>query len=467
MKTTKTQNRCNCKARTRPITFMLALLLFFSGMKAQVTIGDLTEPKEFSALEIVSPEGTGGMRLPQLTTAQRQQLEGSDAFILAKTGKAKGLTIFNTTTNCVETWNGAEWISMCAQLKFSPNYNVNSGTTELNLKGVFVKGTGDDKKRGTDVVHSSMAVGVFRYTNGVEQSYPGLDYTDDNSGVKVTIPPTILVNGSGELTVSVEGKVSPDYAGKAFDIPVTVIISGVKHQLYVRVNAGCGAYTKAKTIPSLDGDLAWLQFQCFNLGANTNLSNPFQYITGNADGSGGTLGYLYQWGRRTDGHQLRTSTTTDIKSASIIPNHSNFITFNPRRPENHPDWYSETANNTIRWGDGTENFNMQKGLSDPCPVGWKVPSQAQWFSLERFSDGKDASDSYMFGEALYLPKAGIRSVDGTLNSSEHYYWSSEAYNSSNTSAAVGGKAIRLQSNGYPARYGAFSPQGNSVRCVAN
>jgi hypothetical protein len=39
-------------------------------------------------------------------------------------GKAQGLQIFNTTTRCVETWNGAKWIQQCPpQGPFVPHYN--------------------------------------------------------------------------------------------------------------------------------------------------------------------------------------------------------------------------------------------------------------------------------------------------------------------------------------------------------
>jgi hypothetical protein len=47
------------------------------------------------------------MRLPQLTTSQR------NALALTGNAAAAGLQIFNTDTKCVETWNGAKWIEQC------------------------------------------------------------------------------------------------------------------------------------------------------------------------------------------------------------------------------------------------------------------------------------------------------------------------------------------------------------------
>ncbi len=37
-------------------------------------------------------------------------------------------------------------------------------------------------------------------------------------------------------------------------------------------------------------------------------------------------GDLYQWGRGSDGHQIRTSDTTSTKSSSDTPGHGNFVT---------------------------------------------------------------------------------------------------------------------------------------------
>ncbi|MDR1371912.1 MAG: fibrobacter succinogenes major paralogous domain-containing protein [Dysgonamonadaceae bacterium] len=90
------------------IFFNVAIItMFAAGAKAQVTIGSLDDPQTFSVLELI---GNGkGMRLPQLTTEQREDLNfGSEA-----TGKAMGLQIFNIDTKCVETWNGEEWIMQC------------------------------------------------------------------------------------------------------------------------------------------------------------------------------------------------------------------------------------------------------------------------------------------------------------------------------------------------------------------
>ena len=94
--------------------YLIAAVLLLSSvcLKAQITVGNDSIPQAFSALEIIS-NNTRGMRLPQLSAGDRNTLENSQAFQDEITGKAKGLMIFNTTNKCVETWNGATWISDC------------------------------------------------------------------------------------------------------------------------------------------------------------------------------------------------------------------------------------------------------------------------------------------------------------------------------------------------------------------
>ncbi|MDR2684676.1 MAG: hypothetical protein LBB53_04775, partial [Prevotellaceae bacterium] len=79
---------------------MLAAAIAMSGnARAQVTIGADLAPQDFSVLELISGNSMG-LRLPQMTTAQRDEMVLTEKFQLEKTGKARGLQIFNTTTYC-------------------------------------------------------------------------------------------------------------------------------------------------------------------------------------------------------------------------------------------------------------------------------------------------------------------------------------------------------------------------------
>ncbi|MDR1373019.1 MAG: fibrobacter succinogenes major paralogous domain-containing protein [Dysgonamonadaceae bacterium] len=95
------------------LTMTAFIMLSASCASAQVTIGELKDPESFSILELVSTDR--GLRLPQMSNANKNDVFGTDnATLIAAGDDALGLQIFNTTTLCVETWNGTEWILACA-----------------------------------------------------------------------------------------------------------------------------------------------------------------------------------------------------------------------------------------------------------------------------------------------------------------------------------------------------------------
>ena len=98
---------------------LLMTLLFALPMKAQVNVGKDSISHSFSVLEVTAEKQKGGLRLPQLTTAQRDALALKSLSNPADS-LAKGLTIFNTTTGCLEYWNGAVWVSNCLGVENPP-----------------------------------------------------------------------------------------------------------------------------------------------------------------------------------------------------------------------------------------------------------------------------------------------------------------------------------------------------------
>lgn len=102
---------------TKSIRFyvvVVAIILFtsYETMIAQVTIGADKLPETFSVLQLegkYSKDKHGGLRLPQLSSAQRDSL---GLYLLTDSLqqlKAQGLMIYNTSRNCTEYWNGRKW----------------------------------------------------------------------------------------------------------------------------------------------------------------------------------------------------------------------------------------------------------------------------------------------------------------------------------------------------------------------
>ena len=140
-----------------------------------------------------------------------------------------------------------------------------------------------------------------------------------------------------------------------------------------------------------------------NLGAS-------QVATSSSDAA--SYGDLYQWGRRADGHQCRTSATTAALSSIDQPAHGNFIL----APSTPYDWRS--PQNTNLW----QGVN---GINNPCPSGYRIPTEPE-LEAERLCWSVNTSVG-AFASALKLPMAGYRNYsNGSLSyvGTYGYYWSS-------------------------------------------
>jgi len=172
-----------------------------------------------------------------------------------------------------------------------------------------------------------------------------------------------------------------------------------------------------------------------NLGAS-------RVATSISDGQ--AYGDLYQWGRLTDGHQKRKSSITAGLSTSDIPGHGYFITAssNWRNPKNNQLWQ------------GAE------GTNNPCPVGFRVPTSAEW--QEEINSWSSQNAAGAFASPLKLSLGGFRFYsDGVfyVEGSGGYYWSSMIDGDSAFNLTVGVTNANLYSN--------KRATGFSIRCIAD
>lgn len=190
-----------------------------------------------------------------------------------------------------------------------------------------------------------------------------------------------------------------------------------------------GVYVTYGTIPRVG--LCWLDR---NLGASRVPISSYD-----------SLGYgdLFQWGRYDDGHQVKTSGTTQIRSNIDMPGHDLFIIstcclVDWRFPQNHNLWQG------------------QNGINNPCPEGWRLPTETE-LDLERSSWNKnDAEGAY--SSTLKWPLSGRRNFDSTVSheGTEGYVWSSTTIGA--TSAYMSFSTTTNIASYYRA-------MGMSVRCV--
>lgn len=187
--------------------------------------------------------------------------------------------------------------------------------------------------------------------------------------------------------------------------------------------------TTVPTVTSASGRI-WMDR---NLGASqvaTAFSDALSY------------GDLYQWGRGADGHQLRTSANTSTTSSSDVPGHGNFIT-------NSTDWRS--PQNTSLW----QGVN---GVNNPCPSGYRLPTQAEFSNEESYFSPKTYVGA--MSSVLKLPMAGYRSnTNGAVSNSgsSGYYWTSTV--SASKSADYFFNNSNSNMNTIPRSFGL------SVRCI--
>ena len=184
------------------------------------------------------------------------------------------------------------------------------------------------------------------------------------------------------------------------------------------------------------------KFSLFNgvKWATRNLASHGKFVEKPED-----YGALFQWGRKGDGHEQRTSpnypTNDNSQEAGVVSGAgldangqivSTHAAFGKFIKQNEPpcDWCS--PQNDLLWNSGTETAPI-KTANDPCPAGWRVPTIAELQSLidsgSEWEELNGVTGRY-FGDGankLFLPAAGVRghSTGGVLLSGESGgYWSS-------------------------------------------
>jgi NDP-sugar pyrophosphorylase family protein len=287
------------------------------------------------------------------------------------------------------------------------------------------------------ITSGTLTAGTVTYPN-VHNTIAGQVLTTNASGVASWTTPATGLPSSGNTAGDMlfwDGtawvKVSAGSNGQNL-----TFYNGVPIWVGVLSYSYAGATAYANTVLNPKTGKIWMDR---NLGAT-------QVATSSTDAA--AYGDLFQWGRRTDGHQIRTSLTTPNQSSLDQPANINFII----APDSPYDWRSG------------QNANLWQGVSgtnNPCPSGYRLPTDlelaaelASWSSSDRAG---------AFASPLKLPMAGRRFYFGSLypENTTGFYWSSTVSGTSSLALTFSFDTMStpISPNG--------RANGGSVRCIKN
>jgi uncharacterized protein (TIGR02145 family) len=211
-------------------------------------------------------------------------------------------------------------------------------------------------------------------------------------------------------------------------------VGGFKRGIKYVVTVNASELTLENVVVGLTGKV-WMDR---NLGAS-------QVATSSTDAL--AYGDFYQWGRGSDGHQIRTSGTTSTLSTTDAPGHANFIT-NTVYPF---DWRASRNDNLWQ---GTS------GINNPCPSGFRLPTVTELNNERVTWSTNNAAGAY--ASPLKFTVTGSRSYSsGSLDGVGEVgtYWSSTVDGASSRALYFYSEDAAMTSN--------FRATGYSLRCIKN
>lgn len=286
-------------------------------------------------------------------------------------------------------------------------------------------------------VAANAVTAEFVYTGGDGGPYNSQTVTSSVvTGLSAELASGGFATGTGTLIYDITG--TPNSIGTAnFLIEIggesCLLEISVDENLYPTGTIHCGNPTVVADVTNPSTGKTWMDR---DLGAS-------QVAVSITDQN--AYGDLYQWGRRSDGHQCRTSSSTSLLSSSDQPVHGEFI-WAPNTPY---DWRSPQNSNL---------WQGVNGVNTPCPNGYRLPSEAELTAeVQSWSSENNIG---AFASPLKLPSGGYRDSNTSLSNVDEYgvYWSSTVNGGNSCSILLTNFYVTIDSN-------APRAHGYSVRCI--
>ncbi len=316
--------------------------------------------------------------------------------------------------NCTKTVNIVKGNAMFNFPQLAVITSVNDGTPTVDIPGVI----DNNSNLFTVSIPYTYGMGAYdAYTGTYTLSNPGTGEGGDANSLRLTYPSgTFSTSGSIIATIEVDGDGSFNAKKQLFSILDTIAslnfqVNGVSQGNLI-LGVGGGIFDRNFTdvnhkfiyfpIVAADGK-TWLNN---NLGAHySNMNHPEFDPTRIASSEVifNAYGSMFQWGRYSDGHELINYTnfnsgtavngTTATNAVSDTPVNNLFIT-----EDTSPYDWRVTQNDNLWQGEA--------GINNPCPRGYRVPTQAE---LTNLALAEDINDLFEAGESsLGISASGSR-----------------------------------------------------------
>jgi len=371
---------------------------------------------------------------------------GDDYYIETKTAVVAPLTTY-TITGVSQLLS----VPYALQAKTAENGITTVQANEITANTLKVGYTDALVSANADVVANSAKVGITTVqANEITANTLKVGYTDALVSANADVVANSAKVGittvqANEITANTSkvGQASGTTAGQMqyWNGTAWVTVTSGNEGQILMFNSGvptwtttAGLTTKGPTdVYNPTTDKIWMDR---NLGAT-------QVATSSTDVA--AYGDLYQWGRGTDGHQIRTSGTTTTLSSTDNPGNGNFIL----APSSPNDWRS--PQNTNLW-------QGVSGVNNPCPSGYRLPTEVELDNERASWSSQNSAGAY--ASPLKLTVAGYHFyIDGSLGyvGFYGYYWSSTVGSTYSRYLYFGSSVVSVNSSG--------RARGLSVRCI--
>lgn len=178
--------------------------------------------------------------------------------------------------------------------------------------------------------------------------------------------------------------------------------------------------TISRTVTSPFTGRVWM---IHNLGATAMPKEP------QTDGDFDSYGNLYQWGRRSDGHEIVLPIQSPTYTGQAITGGTAFSSSTGTRPSGYANAPASTFirfTSSPFWWNASDNLANQRslwqasGINNPCPDGFRVPSSTEFLAEISYFSSQNSSGA--FNSFLKLPPTGIRTNANSLVLSGYSYF---------------------------------------------